>query len=147
MTQHKTTEIGEIVRLLSENKAKVKVKKHSSCQGCAHRSFCDPFGSEHMVIQAVNYVNAQIGNTVEVEFGVEKASKAIIILYIIPLIFLILGAFLGNFFNPFNNQDISAAIFSLVFVILSFIGIYFYSHRQFETNPSGQPKITKILPN
>ncbi len=145
MPQQHSVEQGEVVGLLPESRARVKIPRRSTCQGCSHRSFCDPFGSEHMVVEARNRAQARVGQRVEVSFGREKQSKAILILYIIPLVALILGAAAGNALDPFNNQDASSAVLSILCVALSFVGIRVYSTKRSESHPDQQPVITAIL--
>lgn len=145
MPQHHSVEQGEVIGLLPESRARVKIPRRSTCQGCSHRSFCDPFGSEHMVVEARNRAQARVGQRVEVSFGREKQSKAILILYIIPLVALILGAAAGNALDPFNNQDASSAVLSILCVALSFVGIRVYSTKRSESHPDQQPVITAIL--
>jgi sigma-E factor negative regulatory protein RseC len=145
MPLQKTVENGEVIALLPGNRARVKIPRRSTCQGCSHRSFCDPFGTEHMVVEAHNPARARTGQKVEVSFGREKQSTAIFILYIIPLAALILGAAVGNALDPFNNQNASSAALSILCVALSFVGIRIYSRKRSETHPDKQPVITSIL--
>ena len=145
MSLYQSVEHGEVIALMPDNKARVKIPRRSTCQGCSHRSFCDPFGSEHMVVEALNSVQARNGQRVEVSFGREKQSKAIFILYIIPLVALILGAAAGNALDPFNNQDASSAVLSILCVALAFVGIRIYSTKRSESHPDQQPVITSIL--
>lgn len=49
-------ESGEVVELLGNGDAKVKVERRSQCVGCSHRGICDPFGSNFMVIRAKKIV-------------------------------------------------------------------------------------------
>ena len=140
----KNIEEGEVIKLLPRHKAKVKIKRHSQCIGCQHKGFCDPFGKEFMIVEARNTIGAKVGQRVEVKFPSYNKTKAMFILYIIPLFSLILGAILGNFLNPINNKDLSSAIFSILFVILSFVGIKFYTNLLSKKNPSSEPQIINI---
>ena len=147
MPQSRATEIGEVLHLLPGQQAKVKIPKHSTCQGCAHRSFCDPFGTEHMVVQADNPIAARSGQQVELSFHPEKQLKAITILYVIPLVALVLGAVLGNGLALFGSPDASAALLSLTCVILAFAAIRWFTRRQEMTDNRQQPRITRIVEN
>ena len=135
-----------MVQLLPDDRAKVKIAKHSSCDTCSHKSFCHPFGGEHMIIETSNQVGARSGQTVEVAFEQESQGKAMLVLYVIPLLGLLAGAFIGNWLNPLNNADASSAAMSFLFVILSFIGIRVYTIRRTRNHPSFQPRIVSILP-
>ena len=136
-------EQGEVVELVGEKEAKVKVDRRSQCMGCPHKGLCDPFGSNFMVIRAKNYINAKIGDKVEVQFSTEKRTKAILVLYIIPLILFFLGVVIGNFIDPFKNKDLSSSILGIVFLLISFAGIYLYNKILVRQKPSLYPIITR----
>lgn len=145
MSLYPETETGEIVQLLPQHRARVKIPKRSNCQGCSHRSFCDPFGSEYMLLEVDNSLQARSGQKVEVIFKAEKQSKAIIILYLIPLFALLLGAVLGTVLNPLGNKDLSGSVFSIGFTGLAFVGIRYWSKRQSSSSPDNQARIVKIV--
>ena len=95
-------EEGIVLEVL-EGQARVKIPKSSSCQGCCHKGVCDPFGREHMVVVADNSLQAGIGQKVRVGFYTETQLKAILILYMLPLLGLFLGAIIGNFWHAIDN--------------------------------------------
>jgi positive regulator of sigma E activity len=136
---------GEVVKVLPGEKAKVKIPKSSSCEGCSHEGFCSPFGSEHMLIEAGNPVQAVPGQRVQVNFTRETPAKAMLVLCIIPLAAFMAGAFLGNALDPLGNKDASGAVSSLAFVALSFVAIRFYNKRRASSDASKEPRIVKIL--
>ena len=145
MSLYPDTEKGEVVQLLPEHRARVKIPKRSNCQGCGHRSFCDPFGSEHMLLEVDNSLHAGRGRQVEVAFQAEKQSKAIVILYLIPLFSLLLGAILGNSLNPLGHRDASASVCSIGLTAVSFAGIWYYTRKKAAASPTTQPRVIKIL--
>lgn len=98
-----------------------------------------------MIILAVNPLNAGAGRRVRIAFKSEKEGKAATILYIIPLIGLLIGAFVGDALNLFGNRDASAAFFSILFVTITFLGIRYYSHRRYESDVSYRPTIVEII--
>jgi len=130
---------------LSCDKVKVKVKRHAQCIGCSQKSLCDPFGKDYMIITAKNTQGAKIGDKVEVAFGLVKRGRAIVILYVIPLILFIIGAILGNILDPLKNKDLSSSLLGIFFLIISFGGIYLYHKTLVRERPSLKPYITRIL--
>ena len=144
MSLYPESETGEVIKILPDGKARIKIPKRSNCQGCGHKGFCDPFGSEHMVLETENSLQAKKGQLVRVQFAPQSQGKAIAVLYLIPLLALILGAVAGNALNPFGNQDLSASSFSLGFTALSFFGIRIYSRKQADKSPASQPTISRI---
>ncbi len=145
MSLYLDTEKGEVVQQLPDRRARVKIPKRSNCQGCGHRSFCDPFGSEHMLLNVDNSLQAGTGQQVEVAFQAEKQGKAILILYLIPLFALLLGAILGNSLNPLGHRDASASVCSIGFTAITFAGIWYYTRKKAAASPAAQPRVIKIL--
>ncbi len=140
-------EHGKVIELLSFDKAKIQIRRGEQCIGCSQRSLCHPFGSDFMVIEARNSLNARVGDDVEVSFEVVKRGKAIGILYLVPLFFFIGGSLLGNYLDLFHNKDLSGSLGGIFFLIISFLGIYFYNRGLVRKKPSLEPRIIRILPN
>ncbi len=138
-------EEGVVIEQLRDNHAKVKIRKSSSCDSCSYKGFCNPFGRDSMVILAANPLNVGVGQRVRIAFKVEKERKAVTILYIIPLIGLLVGAFVGDALDPFGNRDASAAFFSILFVVITFLGIRYYSYKRYERDVSYKPTVIEIL--
>lgn len=136
---------GVIVEQLHNSNAKVKIQKSSSCDDCSSKGFCNPFGKDSMIIMADNSLNAKTGQRVRINFKSEKEIKAAAILYIIPLISMLAGAFIGNALNLFENQDTSAVFFSFLFLVTAFLGIRYYNHRKCQIDPSYKPTIVEIV--
>ncbi|MFW6314579.1 MAG: SoxR reducing system RseC family protein [Desulfohalobiaceae bacterium] len=145
MPSHTVLEHGQVIKHLPGSKAQIKVQKGSACESCGHRSFCHPFGQDHMLLEALNNVGAGPGQEVEIRMVLESPKKAVAILYLIPLFFLILGAILGNALNPLGHQDASAVIFSLGFLALAYAGIRSYSRRKSAQEPEALPTVTRII--
>lgn len=115
------------------------------CESCDHRSFCNPFGSDHMLLEAQNPIQAQPGQTVRIEFRPEKPLKAMFILYLIPLLCFLAGAVIGHLLDPFNNEDLSAVVLSLCSMIISFIAIRQMNQRKLRISPSFEPRIVSVI--
>lgn len=144
MLNKSKSEEGVVLELL-DSQARIKIPKSASCQGCCHKGVCDPFGREHMVVVADNSLKAKIGQKVRVGFYSETQLKAILILYMLPLLVLFVGAVIGNYWDPFQNKDLSAALFGLGGVVLTYVGIRSYSIRRTVTEADYQPRIEEIL--
>ncbi|MBU2521999.1 MAG: SoxR reducing system RseC family protein [Proteobacteria bacterium] len=138
-------EEGVVTELLNNNYANVKIPKKTSCGLCDHKGFCNPFGKDHMVIAADNKLKAIVGQKVRIEVRAADEGKAITILYVIPLIAMFIGALIGNALNLFENKDASAAFFSFLFLVITFLCIRYYSRTKYEKNISYKPTIVKIL--
>jgi sigma-E factor negative regulatory protein RseC len=140
-----TVETGEVIHLLPGNRAKVKIPMGASCGACDNKDLCEPFGRDYMVVEATNSLRARPGQVVQVSFTAERSSKALLLLYILPLAALILGAALGHQLAFFGARNLSSAILSLVFVALSFLGLRSLTQRSYAKNPEKRPRISKIV--
>jgi positive regulator of sigma E activity len=98
-----------------------------------------------MVVEAANPVRARPGQVVQVTFTPEKSTKALLLLYILPLVALILGAVLGHQLALFGAQNLTSAILSLTFVALTFMGIRYFTQRSYAAHPERQPRVSKIV--
>ncbi|WP_045211165.1 SoxR reducing system RseC family protein [Desulfonatronovibrio magnus] len=129
-----------------QNMARVRIKRTSSCATCSCAGMCSPFGKDWMIIEAQNLPGAREGQDVVVTYEVENELKASFILYIVPLISLILGAVLGAWADPLENEDLSAVTGGFGLLALTYIGIKMYSRKKYSTQQNFNPVISDILP-
>ena len=133
-------EIGTVVDC-QDNIAEVAIERTEACAGCSAKSMCQPFGEKEnkMIISAINNISAKKGNKVKVAVPSTTFIKASFIVYIVPVIFMLIGAFIGEIY--FKN-DIVIFILSGLFFIISFFIISKYSKINKEIYT---PVITEIL--
>jgi len=136
---------GQVVQAYG-GQAKVKIPRTASCQSCSeHGECCAPFGSDFMLVEAQNRVGAGEGQNVEIEFATPSSNTAVLFLYIIPLFALILGAVAGYNLALFGSQDGSAALLSLVFLVLSYLGVHRLHRLLWGRDARYRPRITRLL--
>ncbi|MDO9462404.1 MAG: SoxR reducing system RseC family protein [Deltaproteobacteria bacterium] len=141
---HIREEEGEVIAV-EGNQAKIRVRRSQTCDSCSSSSSCGWFGKDEMVLTALNSAGASKGQKVRVSFKVEGQVKASFILYLIPVVGLVTGALIGYSFQFLGDKEISAAVFSLLFVALTFLGIKYYTHIRYAKDQSYIPKITKVV--
>ena len=141
---HIREEEGEVIALEGKQ-AKVRIKCSSACDSCSSHKTCGLLGEGEMVLTALNSVGASKGERVRISLRVEGEVKASFILYIVPLAGLIAGALLGYHTQALGDKEISGAVFSLLFVALTFIGIRYYAHIKYSGDQSYNPIITKVV--
>ena len=98
-----------------------------------------------MVFKAENSLKAREGDRVEVKFAVPGKGKALFMVYILPILALIIGAGIGNAWNPFGNQNLSAVLGALILLILSLFLIFRLNRSKWGPKGSNMPRITSIL--
>lgn len=90
-------EFALVLETYDNNIAKVELQRSSSCDGC---TICN--SGKPVVLRAFNNINANKGDSVVIE--VEELKKGMnFFVYIIPLICLIAGYFLGNYISKLSN--------------------------------------------
>ena len=109
-------EFALVVETYDNNIAKVQLQRGASCDGC---SICS--SGKPIVLRALNNINASKGDNVIIE--VEELKRGInFFVYIVPLICLIVGYVIGDYFSKLISTENLGPIFSFV---LFFIYIIF----------------------
>ncbi|XER06552.1 hypothetical protein SRRS_20920 [Sporomusa rhizae] len=122
--------------------AKVKASRHSDCENCGN---CP--GSSAIVVEALNPVGAQRGQRVAIEIKEVNMLKAAFIVYMLPLIAAVAGAFAGNYIANLQHA-VDPLWYQLgggfVAFGLSIIYIKFFD-RNARTDDKMKPVIVRIL--
>ncbi|MBI3599154.1 MAG: SoxR reducing system RseC family protein [Nitrospinae bacterium] len=128
--------------------AKVEAKRSLSCEGCVSKDMCKPGGGSSMIVEALNPVGARAGDRVAFEISRGVLLKSSFILYLMPVIFILTGAWIGGeaasiYFQSSNKEAISA-VSAALFFILSIMVVVFLN-RYFLKNVKYKPVIKEIL--
>mgnify|MGYP001031529806 CR=1 FL=1 len=113
---------GLVVQTL-ENTAKVRMQRHSSCAGC---NACKMGAEENPIeLEALNPKNAVQGQMVEVEMEHEHVLLAAFLMYVVPLIFLVVGVIVGHYglraMGVTSNTDFFTAIIAFGFTAVAYL--------------------------
>ena len=135
-------ETGYVIGKTSKQ-AVVRIQRKKACEHCG---MCKK-GAEGMEITLDNPLGAQEGDRVEISMGDRMVLKASVIVYAIPLLFLLVGAALGYVCSPalgIADKDLSAAVCGIVFTAVSYTIV-----RSIDKRVSAKqgyiPRITRIL--
>lgn len=123
--------------------AVVRIQRKKACEHCG---MCKK-GAEGMEITLDNPLGAGEGDRVEISMGDRMVLKASVIVYAIPLLFLLIGAALGYIVSPvigITERDLAAAVCGIVFTALSYT-IVRSIDRQVSAKQEYVPRITRIL--
>lgn len=136
-------EVGKVLRLES-GLAVVEVPRSEACRYC--RGCYLGLDRDKMLAEAKNQLQAKVGDEVALEMEPEKFVTAAFVIYLIPVIFLIVGYFTGDFVaNILNIRGASVGIiFSLALFALAYVAIGAIDKR---ARLSGRfdPRIVEIL--
>lgn len=113
-------EIG-VVTEIKGNNAVVKTQRAAACEGCSEKSTCHSMGgSREMETEALNPVNASVGDCVTLETVTGRMLQLSLLLYIFPIAALLAGAVIGNQTAPslgFDASTFSAILGFAVFFL------------------------------
>ncbi len=138
------TEQGTVVKVY-DKMALVLVARKSACDSCEAKACCRQDG-EKVEIEALNAVDAQVGDSVIIDMSGSSVFTSGFLLYTIPVVFLFAGILAGGMIAGFFK--LSAELFSLItgfsmliisFVFLKFSGKGYFKKQKF------LPKIVEII--
>ena len=135
-------ETGQVIAEKGQQ-AVVRIQRKKACEHCG---MCKK-GEEGMEITLDNALGAKEGDRVEIAMGDRMVLNASVIVYAIPLLFLLMGAALGYIFSPalgIGERDLAAAISGIVFTALSYSIVRTIDKRVSEKK-GYRPRITRIL--
>jgi sigma-E factor negative regulatory protein RseC len=139
-------EVGVVTKVEGVT-AKVAVEKRGTCEGCTAKGACETKG-ESMEIEALNIIQAKVGQTVRISIKPQTYLKGTMLVYGLPLILFIAGAIGGKnageeYFKDINS-DIIAAIGGFGALILSFFGVKVWAKKT-ESKTEYKPVIEEIV--
>ncbi|MBD3378125.1 hypothetical protein GF406_24055 [candidate division KSB1 bacterium] len=114
-------EKGIITSVGPNDKAMVKLVRDKKCQGC---HACDLFGDGSASIRAVNGIDAKPGDVVEVNIGSDKVLFSSFIVFLLPILLMIVGYFIGDqFFSPqgYSGEEYGIGGAGIAFLFSLFI--------------------------
>ena len=107
-----------IVNEIKNGKAVIKISYNEECSKCGMCLKKDKF----MLLTVDNDFNANVGDKVKVERLKEIKFKAIILTFLIPLVLIILGVFIGVLLeNELISLALGVVFCALWYLILAFI--------------------------
>lgn len=114
-----------IIKKLENNNAWVLLQKGEQCHGC---TACRAFGDGSAEILAVNDINAKPGDKVEIEIQPKQVVKHSAVVFLLPVLALIIGYFLGvKYLTSLSISEEPAGIIgSLGLMIISYLFIVLY---------------------
>ncbi|MEA3429405.1 MAG: SoxR reducing system RseC family protein [Thermodesulfobacteriota bacterium] len=141
------TEEGIVIKVDSST-AWVKCTKSAACESCKAKGFCDTAGGsdDDVEVEAINAVQAKVDDRVTISFKTSSLLKVSFLVYMIPVLFLILGVIIGDKIAPIFNYDQS--IFSMLVGFLFLVAAFFFvkaKGRVLSTKEEYKPKIIRIL--
>ncbi|MDW7681433.1 MAG: SoxR reducing system RseC family protein, partial [bacterium] len=132
-----------VVSRVEADKVWVRVVKGEKCEGC---KACGAFGEGSAEMMVMDHLSVQKGDRVEVEIDPTQVVRHSSIVFLLPVLGLVLGYFLGaNYLIKLGlNVEAAGIVGSLGLMVLSF-GIIFLYDKAVGKNHAVTAKITRIL--
>ncbi|NLY46502.1 MAG: SoxR reducing system RseC family protein [Tissierella sp.] len=112
-----------IVREVNGSDVVLEVRRASACgTNCASCSSSCEVAPHLLTLK--NKVNAKLGDIVSIEAEARKILKYTFLIYIVPLVFLILGIAIGNgYFSTrgFENYELLSFVTGIVGLVISYL--------------------------
>jgi sigma-E factor negative regulatory protein RseC len=140
-------EIG-IVKEINGIKAIISVQKQGACGSCPGGTLCRTLGAGEALMEAYNYVDARVGDTVRVVFKSSNYLRGTMLVYGLPSLMLIIGAVLGKEYLsrvfPAADSEVISAGSGFGFLVITFLAIKLWSNT-FEHKKEYMPIIEEIM--
>lgn len=141
------TERGIIQKTESE-KAFIRVQRNSACAHCESRGMCQIDNEREMVVEVENVLGGKPGDQVEIMVPTGSFMKISLMVYMLPVLAFMIGAFLGdNLASKFSLNHSLAAIIGGTILMM----IFFYLLKRLDKVIGGKkrytPCMTRILVN
>lgn len=139
------TEQGVIEEVSGQN-ALVRIGKSSACATCESRGDCEVASGKSMVVEVANDLGGGEGDQVELSVPSGTFLKLSLLVYILPVVALMAGAFAGGAFARLLHVPLSLASVIGGFLVMGFA---FYALKRFDRSLRARgefrPRMTRIL--
>ena len=130
------------------NRAFVIIKRSSACATCSSRGMCRSHGDREMFIEVTNHLQAKTGDHVEIKMPTGSFLKLSLLVYILPIVALIAGAYFGaelSGYFRFNPTPLSLAGGAIAMIIT--FAVLRMIDRSAQNTEKYRPRMTRILLN
>lgn len=118
-------EYGTIVELKGKQVAVVLCKRNSACDHCPSSGACQMGDdSKSMLVEAFNPIGAQVSDRVRVVTSTKHFLQSSFMLYIVPIIGLLIGAFIGQGIAGMTDVGIDASLLSALLGVTFMAGTF-----------------------
>ena len=143
-------EPAKVIEVYGDGKVKVEMKKNAACKTCATKSNCFGLSKNIRHIIAIDPIGVKVDQIVKLKLNAKDKVKASVFLFLIPIILLLSGFFLGSSLAIKMGKEASSETWGIlsgmVFFALSFI-ILRLVNRHYERHGEHLPSIVAKFDN
>jgi sigma-E factor negative regulatory protein RseC len=136
-----------IVETVEDGWVWVKTQRKSACSHCGHKDHCHTIeGGDRMLVKAKNLAGAHKGDEVELYLNTKTQLKCVFMVYMVPVIGLLVGAFSGNSLSTLVglSRNMGIFLFSVVGLAIAFVLMRLFSNRM-ETKNALILRVTRVV--
>ena len=126
----------------------VQIIRTSACSHCDEKCMLadDSHEVEEMEVLVNDPIGAEVGSMVELEMGAKPILFSAFVVYLLPLVAIIAGYFVGSsLLNVFiSNSEIAGILGSVISFFLSFLLLRFFDKKA-GSKSYFHPKITRVV--
>ena len=143
-------ELGIVTALKPENRVLVRIGRAEACHSCASKGACTTLGgqTQDVFLEVENTLNVTVGDQVALTLSESSVLKASAVLYLMPALMLMAGAFVGVFLaQRFGwNKDSTALAGTGVGLVLGLLTSRLISNK-LGKQASFIPQLTSVIGN
>ena len=134
------------VQQASRLTATIRIQKSSHCASCASRDKCQTLNDKDMLIEVTNDIQAKEGDQVEITLPTRSLLKLSLLVYLMPIVLLILGAYIGGEWAQSSHRDptLPSVIGGMGAMVLSFLILKGFD-RKLRGKRKYSPRMLRIL--
>ena len=138
-------EQGVITRVISKNLVEVACQRSEACKNCGA---CHDIGENMMAIEAVDHIQAKKDDVVEFDIPSAELVKSSFVVFIVPIIFLMIGYLLTIKALPLvglvETGEWPAILGGLLFLVASYFAINWYD-RRVQLKESSRARLIRVI--
>jgi sigma-E factor negative regulatory protein RseC len=142
-------EEGIVVKVAEQKTptAWVKTIQSNTCKACASRDSCMESKGNEREVEALNLVNAKVGDLIQISIDTKALLKATFLLYVFPILCMLIGGIIGHVIGLSRGMANTSPISALVAATFFFGAMIIVRLRagRMALKLEYRPKITRIL--
>ena len=134
-----------VIEKIENQKAFVRIQKTSACDHCKSRGSCD-VSKRDMIVEVDNIIQAKVGDVIELSMPEGAVMKLSILVYLLPILALLIGAFIGDYLAQIFliNRSLTALLSGGILMMAVFYALK-KMERLKKFKDAYQPRLTRII--
>ncbi len=137
-----------VVEKASPQTAVVLVERSSACDHCKSQGACEVLSGRTMRIEVANELGAKEGDRVEISIPAASVLKLSFLVYLVPIVALVAGAYAGNLWAEGKEADptLYAVTIGVLAMFGSFLLIKNFDQAASQQSSEYRPRMSRVYP-